>query len=169
MKYLVDGMKLQLTGTLQGKTGGSLQNVQGVQISSDGKLVGVIAGGGWADVDRKRHYGVPLYSTADMQSQVGDLETGAYPSGCTFHPDLPLVFACTGKHGYIFSAKSFAPGQKIDSPRDGAATVLTFVSKGRKLAWGSSDARANTGVLKFFELDLTQDQEALLKKAYSGK
>src|SRR5207247_1356141 len=105
MKYTVAGTSLQLTGTLQGKVGASLQNVQGVQISTDGKLVGVVAGGGWTDVDRKRHYGVPLYNTADMASQVGDLECGAYPSGCAFHPVLPLVFACTGKQGSVFSAK----------------------------------------------------------------
>ena len=102
MKYTVDGTKLQLAGTLQGKVGASLPNVQAAQDSADGKLVGVVAGGGWADVDRKQHYGVPLYGTADMTSQLGDLETGAYPSGCIFHPVLPLVFACTGKQGSVF-------------------------------------------------------------------
>jgi len=169
MKYTVDGTKLKAVGTLQGKVRASLPNVQAVRISADGKQVGVVAGGGWADVDRKRHYSVPLYSTADMQSQLGELETGAYPSGCAIHPVLPLMFACTGKEGSVFNAKSYAPGAKFNAPREvaGAAapSVLAFVAKGQKLAWGTSDA--NTGVLKFYDLELTKDQRAELNKAFS--
>jgi hypothetical protein len=167
MKFNLDGKELQPAGTLQGKVGGSLQNVQAVRVSGDGKLVGVVAGGGWMDVDRKRHYGIPLYSTADMATQVGDLETGAYPSGCTFHPVLPIVFACTGKEGQVFSAKSFAPNQKIMAPREGATVVLAFVSRGQKLAWGISTGTTST--LKFFDLELTDEQRAELDKVFSGK
>ena len=32
--------------------------------------VGVIAGGGWTDVDRKRHYGVPLYDGVALPDAV---------------------------------------------------------------------------------------------------
>ena len=113
------------------------------------------AGGGWADRERKKHYSVPLYSTADMKSQFGELETGAFPSGCAFHPVRPLVFACTGKQGSVFIAKSYAAGQKFTAPLEtrGAATasVLAFVGKGRKLAWGTSSG--GRGVLKFYDLE----------------
>jgi hypothetical protein len=173
MKYTVDGTRVRHVGTLQGKVGASLPNVQAVRVSADGKQVGVVAGGGWADVDRKRHYSVPLYSTEDMATQLGELETGAYPSGFAIHPVLPLMFACTGKEGSVFDAKSYAAGQKIPSPRESAGAlapaVLAFVGKGRKLAWGTSDPRADSGVLKFYELELTKDQQAELEKASSGK
>jgi hypothetical protein len=169
MKYAVDGTKLKKAATLEGKTGSSLQNVRAVRAGYEGKLVGVVAGGGWADVDRKRHYGVPMYDAEDMKTQVGDLDTGAYPSGCVFHPALPLVFASNDKQGAVYGAKSLAPGQKITAPGNGAPTVLAFVGHGQKLAWGASDAGKDRGVLKFFKLDLTKEQEDELKKAYAGK
>jgi hypothetical protein len=166
-KYTVDGVKLTPAGSLQGRGGSNLANVQGVVISADGKQVGVVAGGGWSGVDRKVHYSVPMYSTDDMQSQLGELETGPYPSGAAFHPVLPLVFACTGKQGTVFGAKSYAPGQKLDAPIDipgaGNQKVVAFVAQGRKLAWASSNA--NMGVLKIYDLDLTPEQQAELKKA----
>ncbi len=169
IKYAVEGTKLKKAATLEGKTGASLQNVRSVRVSQDGKLVGVVAGGGWADVDRKRHYGVPLYDTEDMKTQAGDLDTGAYPSGCAFHPVLPLVFAGNDKQGAIFSAKSFAPGQKVTAPGNGSTTVVAFVGQGQKLVWGSSDVGKDKGVLKFFKVELTKEQEAELKKTYPGK
>jgi hypothetical protein len=167
MKYTVDGKKLSHTATLPGKVGASLMNVQGVKVSGDGTEVGVIAGGGWADVDRKRHYGIPVYSTSDMKTQLGELETGAYPSGCVFHPTLPLAFACTGGKGSVFDAKSLTSNQKLDAPRAaaGAGTpgVLAFVAKGHKLAWGTSSG--DTGVLKFYDLELSKEQQDEIKKA----
>jgi hypothetical protein len=169
MKYTIDGKSLQPAGMLQGVTGRSLINVSAVRISGDGKQVGVVAGGGWSSVDRQRHYGVPLYSTADMHTMVGALETGPYPSGCAFHSALPLVFACTGKRGTVFNAKSLAAGQSFEVPRQGLAAVLAFVAKGRKLAWGTSDARTNTGALRFFDLALTAQQQAQLDKTYAGR
>jgi len=169
MKYTVDDTKLKQAAVLAGKTGASLPNVQGVQISADGKQVGVVAGGGWTDVDRKRHYGVPLYDAGDMTTQNGELDTGAFPSGCVFHPALPLVFACNGKQGSIFSSKSLAPGQKLDAARESspnAPMVLAFVAKGTKLAWGTSDPGKDTGVLKFYDIELTKEQKDDLKKKY---
>jgi len=171
MKYTVEGTKLVSAGTLVGKVGASLPNVQAVRISADGKQVGVVAGGGWADVDRKRHYSVPMYSTDDMLSQLGELETGAYPCGCAIHPVLPLIFACNGKDGSVFHAKSYAAGQQFTAPREtlgaGAPSVLAFVGKGTKLAWGTSDA--NSGMLRFYDLELTKDQQAELNKAFPSK
>jgi hypothetical protein len=171
MKYTVDGTKLSQTGVIQGKVGASLTNVQGVRVSGDGKQVGVIAGGGWTDVDRKRHYGVPLYDLEDMKTMNGELETGAFPSACAFHTALPLVFACNGKQGSVFSAKSMAPGQKLEAPRDagpgvGGAIVCAFVAKGKKLAWGTSDAGKNVGTLKFYDLELTKEQQDELAKKF---
>jgi hypothetical protein len=157
-KYAVDGTKLTAQKEFFRSLRASLINVQGVAITADGKAFGVVAGGGWADQERKRHYGVPLYNTEDMKSQLGELETGPYPSGFAVHPDKPLLFACTGKEGSLYNAKSLVAGQKFASPKDalGATTpaVLTFVAKGKKLAWGNN-ATADTGVLKFYDIKET--------------
>jgi len=156
MKYAVKGTKLTQQKEFFRSLRASLINVQGLQISADGKAFGVVAGGGWADQERKKHYGVPLYNTEDMKSQLGELETGPYPSGFAVHPDLPLLFACTGKDGSIFNAKSYASVQKITAPTStpGAASppVLAFVAKGKKLAWGTNSK--DNGVLKFYDVKL---------------
>jgi hypothetical protein len=106
-----------------------------------------------------------------MKSQLGEMETGAYPCGMAVHPVLPLMFACNGKQGAVFSAKSYAAGQKFTAPREtaGAAapSVLAFVGRGQKLAWGVSNA--DSGVLKLYALELTKEQQAELSKAYPGK
>ena len=169
-KYMVKGMELKNTELYFRSLRTSLINVKGVDVSGDGKQFGVIAGGGWSDLDRKRHYSVPIYNTEDMKSQLGELETGAYPCGMAVHPVLPLMFACNGKQGAVFSAKSYAAGQKLTAPREiqGAATpsVLAFVGKGQKLAWGTG---GDAGVLKFYDLELTKDQKAEVTKAFSAK
>jgi hypothetical protein len=169
MKYTVDGTKLKHVATLQGKTGASLINVRAVRVGYEGKLAGVVAGGGWADVDRKRHYGVPMYDADDMKTQLGDLETGPYPSACTFHPALPLVFASTDKAGAIYNAKGLLPGQKVTAPGNGTLNVAAFVGQGQKLALGSSDAGKDKGVLKLIKLELTKEQEDDLKKTFPSK
>jgi hypothetical protein len=170
-KYAVDGAELKATGLFFRSLRTSLINVQGMGVSADGKQFGVVAGGGWTDLDQKRHYSVPLYGTEDMKSQLGELETGPYPCGMAVHPVLPLLFACNGKQGAVYSAKSYAPSQKLNAPREtpGAAapSVLAFVGKGQKLAWGTSSGE--TGVLKLYDLQLTKDQQAELQKAFSGK
>lgn len=170
-KYALNGADLKATGLFFRSLRTSLVNVQGVGVSADGKQFGVVAGGGWSDLDKKRHYSVPLYSTEDMKSQLGEMETGAYPCGMAVHPVLPLMFACNGKEGAVFNAKSYAAGQKFAAPQEtgGAAapSVLAFVGKGQKLAWGA--ANAESGVLKLYDLQLTKDQQAELAKAFPGK
>lgn len=161
MKATVDGKTLRGAGTVQRVVNG---NTQSVHVSGDGKQVGVVAGGGWSGADRRYHYAVPVYSTADMKTMLGEFETGAYPNGCTFHPALPLAFACTGKSGKVFSTKSFAGGQALDAPRAGPPTVLAFVGKGKKLAWGTTSG--DSSLLKFIDVDLTKEQEAELEKVY---
>jgi DNA-binding beta-propeller fold protein YncE len=167
-KYAVNGADLKTTGLFFRSLRASLVNVTGVGVSADGKQFGVIAGSGWADTQKGRHYSVPLYNTEDMKSQLGELETGAYPAGMAVHPVLPLMFACNGKQGAVFSAKSYAAGQKFATPREtqGAApqSVLAFVGKGRKLAWGTSGT--DSGVLKLYDLELTDAQKADLTKAF---
>lgn len=156
MKFAVKGTKLTQQKEFFRSLRASLINVQGMGVSADGKAFGVVAGGGWADQERKKHYGVPLYSTEDMKSQLGELETGPYPSGFAVHPDQPLLFACTGKDGSVFNAKSFVSIQKITAPTStaGAASppVLVFVAKGKKLAWGANSK--DNGVLKFYDVKL---------------
>jgi hypothetical protein len=155
-KYAVDGAKLTRQPESFRSLRASLINVQGLNVAGDGKLFGVVAGGGWADEERKRHYGVPIYSTEDMKSQLGELETGAYPCGFLPHPDAPMLFACNGNQGVIYSAKSYAPLQQIPAPKAGAGatppSVLAFVGKGKKLAWGNN---AGAGaVLKIYDVNL---------------
>src|SRR5262249_17253721 len=154
--YKVDGANLTNTGAFFRSLRASLINVQAIGISADGKQFGVVAGGGWADLERKRHYSVPLYSTDDMKSQLGEMETGAYPCGMAAHPVLPLMFACNGNQGAVFSTKSYAGSQKFTAPQEtrGAAApnVLAFVGRGQKLAWGTSSGDA--GVLKLYDLEL---------------
>jgi S1-C subfamily serine protease len=170
-KYKVEGPILTNTNVSFRSLRASLINVQAIGVSADGKQFGVVAGGGWSDLERKRHYSVPLYSTEDMKSQLGEMETGAYPCGMASHPVLPLVLACTGKEGAVFSAKSYAASQKFAAPQQtpGAAapSVLAFVGRGQKLAWGTSSGDA--GVLKFYDLQLTKEQQAELNKGFSRK
>jgi hypothetical protein len=79
-KYAVNGMDFVTTDHFFRSLRASLINVQGMGVTGGGKTFGVVAGGGWADLERKRHYSVPLYSTDDMKSQLGELETGAIPA-----------------------------------------------------------------------------------------
>jgi hypothetical protein len=170
-KCKVDGVKLTSTGQFFRSLRASLINVQGMGVSADGKQFGVVAGGGWADLERKKHYSVPLYATEDMKSQLGEMETGAYPCGMAVHPVLPLMFACNGNQGAVYNSKSYVPGQKLKSPQStpGAASpnVLAFVGRGQKLAWGTSSGEK--GVLRIYDLELTPAQQAELKKALSAK
>jgi len=156
-KYEVDGTKLTRTKESFRSLGASLINVQGLQVFGDGKSFGVVAGGGWSDQERKRHYGVPIYSTDDMKSQLGELETGAYPSGFLPHPEEPVVFASNGKQGSIYSAKSYASLQKIPAHKAvigaGVPVVLAFVGKGKKLAWGVNTG-PEAGLLKIYDVEL---------------
>jgi len=155
-KYAVKNTKLTKEKDFFRSLRASLINVQGLQVTGDGKAFGVVAGGGWADQEKKRHYGVPLYSTEDMKSQLGELETGAYPSGFIAHPGEPLLFACTGKEGATFKAKAYTSVHKFAAPREqpGAAppVVLAFVAKGKKLAWGNNSR--DSGVLKLYDVNL---------------
>ena len=95
-----------------------------------------------------------MYSTEDMKSQLGELETGPYPSGFIAHPDEPLLFASTGKEGTLFKAKSYTSVRKFAAPKEapGAAppSVLAFVAMGKKLAWGANSG--DTGVLKLYDI-----------------
>jgi hypothetical protein len=155
-KYAVKGARLTQEKEFFRSLRASLINVQGLQVAPDGKSFGVVAGGGWSDEERKRHYGVPLYSTEDMKSQLGELETGPYPSGFIAHPTEPLLFACTGKDGSLFKAKSYTSVGKFAAPKAtaGAATpaVLAFVAKGKKLAWGTNSG--DSGVLKLYDIKM---------------
>src|SRR5262249_26239951 len=100
-------------------------------------------------------------STEDMKSQLGELETGAYPSGFIAHPVEPLLFACTGKQGSTFKAKAYTSVQKFAAPKEapGAAppSVLAFVAKGKQLAWGTHSR--DSGVLKLYDVDLPSKKD----------
>jgi hypothetical protein len=163
-QYKVEGTKLKYTEKSFRSLKASLINVQGLAVSMDGKAFGVVAGGGWTDQDRKKRYGIPIYGTDDMKSQLGDLDTGAYPAGVAVHPVLPLMFGCNGKEGAVFNAKSFVGGQKIAAGKEGTPVVLAFVARGQKLAYGTTG-----GVLKLVDLELNNDQKMQLSKAYAGK
>jgi hypothetical protein len=89
-----------------------------------------------------------------MKSQLGELETGAYPSAFIGHPDEPLLFACSGKEGAIFKDKAYTSVQKFAAPKEAAGagppSVLVFVAMGKKLAWGNNSG--DSGVLKLYDI-----------------
>src|SRR5262249_20338397 len=102
-KLEIDGSKLKPAGVIQRASAG---NVYSVHLSPDGKQVGIVDGGGYDEANtRKRHYMVPVYSTADMKTMLGELE----PNGTTaFHPVLPLAAVGKADGVNLVNTKTFA-------------------------------------------------------------
>jgi hypothetical protein len=124
-----------------------LMNVQGLQVTAAGKAFGVVAGGGWADQENMRRDGVPLYSTEDMKSQLGELATGPCPSGFLSHPDESLLFACTGTEGQLFKAKAYTSIQKFAAPKEepGPPHRPSSPSSRKGRSWRGATTRAIPG------------------------
>jgi hypothetical protein len=140
-KYVVDGKELKSGENMPGAG----VNISGLAVSPDGQQVAVVAGGGYVEQgSRKRHYSVPVYSTSELKTMLGEMETTPYPSGVAYHPTQPLAAAMNGGSGSLFNTKSFAGTKKIEAAKAGTVTVLAFVGKGKKLAIGTTNGDVST-------------------------
>ena len=115
-------------------------NGRELAVSPDGKKVAIVGGGGVQGDNGKRVYAIPFYETADLDTQIGQVETGAYPKNVCFHPVLELG-AAEKSDGELtlFNTRSLAPVKTIPPPpRSGTSTeaiLLTFGGRGTKLVY----------------------------------
>jgi hypothetical protein len=115
-------------------------NGRELAVSPDGKKVAIVGGGGVQGDNGKRVYAIPFYETADLDTQIGQVETGAYPKNVCFHPVLELG-AAEKSDGELtlFNTRSLAPIKTIPPPtRSGTSTeaiLLTFGGRGTKLVY----------------------------------
>ena len=169
-------------------------NGRELAVSHDGKKVAISGGGGVQGDDGKRVYAIPVYDAADLDTRLGQVETGAYPTNVIFHPVLDMG-AAEKSDGELtlFNTRSLAPIKTIPAPpRSGHATeaiLLTFCGRGTKLAYyragtgsGAAAARArgrgktaapatpaaskDQGQLTLIPLELSDEDRAELAKAY---
>jgi DNA-binding beta-propeller fold protein YncE len=146
-KYTIDGKDLKQSDDLQRPA----VNPKGVLISPDGQQVAVLAGGGYDEAgSRRRHYAVPIYSTSELKTMLGEMETGPFPSAIAYHPTQPLAAAVKGDGGSLFDTKSFAAKKKLQAPKAGEPTVLAFGGNGKKLIYGTTNG--DVTILAFQDL-----------------
>ena len=173
LKYAVDDQDLKLEEV----NDNAAINGRGIALSPDGKLIAMAGGGGWqSKTDPKRIYGVPVFDTTDMQSQSGLVETGPYPGGVAFHPVLSLgatYHAAREAELIIFSTKSFAKKDALKLPKGAdlapRLVFLGFGAKGTKVIYAiaGSPLPNSHGVVGFASLNLKDEDQEALKKAYS--
>jgi hypothetical protein len=147
------------------------RNLYGVFVTGDGKQVGASCGGGYDEAGSgRRHYAIPLYSTADMKTMLGEI----VPNGLmAAHPVLPLAAvvrmnAPPNSEGYchILNTSTYAEVSKHPlGKRGGNPMVLTFGGKGRKLVCGLDRGKGVTS-LQIMDLTLTRAQEEAIEKAF---
>jgi hypothetical protein len=162
-------------------------------VSPDGQRIALVGAGGMQGEDGKHIYAIPVLDTSDLETQLGQVETGAYPAEVAFHP--VLEFGVAEKSGgkrelMLFDAKSLAPIKTMEFTAKGGGRVdfglLTFGGRGTKLVYyhpesgapaGRSSSRAGSrarpaagpdheGRLYLIPLELTADQKAELAKAF---
>ena len=115
-------------------------NGRELAVSPDGKKVAIVGGGGVQGDNGKRVYAIPFYETSDLDTQIGQVETGAYPKNVCFHPVLELG-AAEKSDGELtlFNTRSLALIKTIPpQPRSGTSTeaiLLTFGGRGTKLVY----------------------------------
>lgn len=179
--------------------GNAAINGKALAVSPDGLKVAFVGAGGMQPQDGKRTYAIPIYDTSDLDTQLGQIETGAYPSDVHFHPVLDLGVAETygaDRNLFLFDAKSFTViknmGVKTRGGQTSEADLLTFGGRGTKLVYypsGSNAARDaggkpgsrgrsgsasgsgqdQLGLLYLIPLELSDDQKAELTKSYPAR
>ena len=123
-------------------------NGRELAVSPDGKKVAIVGGGGVQGENGKRVYAIPFYGSEDIDTQIGQVETGCgtQPTS-SFHPVLDLG-AAERSNGELtlFNTRSLAPVKTIPAPpRSGINTeaiLLTCGGRGTKLVYyraGSAD------------------------------
>jgi hypothetical protein len=126
-------------------------NGRELAVSPDGKRVAIVGGGGVQGDNGKRVYAIPFYDTADLDSQLGQVETGAYPTNVSFHAVLDLGVAEKSNGELIlFNTRSLTTLKTIPPPpRSGTSTeaiLLTFAGRGTKLAYYRNGTGSGTDV-----------------------
>ncbi len=173
--------------------GNAAINGRALAVSRDGQKIALAGGGGTQGKSGKRVYAIAVYDTSDLETKLGEVETGAYPSSVSFHPVLDIGVA--EKSGgdrelLLFDASSFTVIKTMAFKTKGGAAseagLLTFGGRGTKLIYyppgapvaprgssgrGASRARSEAGQdqqgqLHFIPLELTDDQKAALAKAF---
>ncbi len=172
LKFKVAGKGL----VLESGNSRSAINAHAIAVSADGKKV-AIAGGGGIDspVDHKRSYAVPVYSAANLENMVGQIDTGPYPNNVAFHPVLNLGAAENAMgDALVFKSTSLVTAQTLKVPASHVGpTLLAFGGEGTKLiygvgAGGPGAPKGTPAKLEFIPLQLTEQQKSELKKAYAG-
>jgi hypothetical protein len=146
------------------------KNLYGVFVTADGKQVGPSCGGGYDEAGSgRRHYAIPMYSTADMKTMLGEI----VPNGLmATHPVLPLAAVIqmnvppNSEGGcHIVNIRTYAEVAKLPLGKQGGnPTVLAFGGKGRKVICALSTRKGVT-TLQIRELTLTRAQEEAIDKA----
>jgi hypothetical protein len=172
--------------------GSPVQNGRMLAVSPDGQKIALVGGGGMVGGDGKRLYAIPILDTSDLETQLGQVETGAYPTAVGFHPVLELgVAEKSGGVLILFDAGSLAPIKTMEFKTGGGgksdSDLLTFGGRGTKLLYyhpetnvpsGRPSARGGSrgkrpvggpdheGRLYLIPLELTDNQKAALAKSF---
>jgi hypothetical protein len=122
--------------------GDPVDNGRMLAISPDGQRIAVVGAGGMQGGDGKRIYAIPVLDTNDLETQLGQLEIGAYPADVAFHP--VLEFGAAEKTGgttevMLFDARSLASIKTMEFKTKGGGRseveLLTFAGRGTKLVY----------------------------------
>ncbi len=190
IKYSLNGKKIEPVAM----KGNASINGRALALSADGQKIAMVGAGGLQGKDGKRTYAIPVYDTGDLETELGQVETGAYPSDVSFHPVLDLGAAEKfggDKKLLLFDASSLVVSKSMAiKTRGGPASdagLLTFGGRGTKLIYypsgsnaapprrlagaelalrGSGSGQDQQGLLYLIPLELTDDQKAELAKAF---
>jgi hypothetical protein len=153
-------------------TDNAADNGRALAISADGSRIAVAGGGGWRPRnDERRSYVITVFDAENLQTMLGQLETGPYPAGVAFHPDLSLGAAFRAGHNpevIVFEAESLVRRAAFPVARAGVTGFLIFADRGTKLVYASQSVipgRTEPSVLQFFSLELTRDEQRALREA----
>jgi hypothetical protein len=116
-------------------------NGRAMALSADGKKIAMAGGGGVESEGGRRSYAIGVFDASDLDTQLGQIETGAYPQNIAFHPVIDLGVAektGTSRTFTVFSSRSLAPVASFDVPTRNTAPgpdsgLLLFGGKGTRL------------------------------------
>jgi DNA-binding beta-propeller fold protein YncE len=164
LKYEIKGTDLKLVAA----NDNAAVNGRGMGLSPDGKRIAMAGGGGWrSKTDPKANYSIAVFDTADMQTLLGQVDTGPYPSTIAFHPVLNLGAAYNMSEVIVFNAKSLAQKSSSKISRGAQTALLTFGGKGTKIVFASiALPRPEGSDLAFIPLELSEQDQQTLRKAF---
>ena len=73
--------------------GNAAINGRALAVSPDGQKIAMVGAGGMQGKDGKRVYAIAVFDTSDLETELGQVETGAYPANLSFHPVLDIGVA----------------------------------------------------------------------------